>query len=338
MYKEKEYIESPEARQKQIKEYLNQAEINGKIENLKAEIVVKPYLKNVNKFKIKDLQEKLDLSSQKVIENKELYDKILKDKFKTEVAFAKLMSAEIGAGFNLVGEQAYVKMGGTKGSEGFYNPKTNQIYVNKLEALKARQLGTPLHEVTHAILRNSLKETYIENGVEKTRVSEEGMIKINQFLGKLNSKERAAVERRMEEQYKYYKETYTYKNENGKTVEGTRFILNEKGKKIARPKNEYAEEYLTAFGDVLKNGEVAQSTGLTARLKTYFEPIFRQAGFTNLKVSADNGKGLYNMIKAIQRSSETGVVNKDVINILKKSKNITGGNIVESRTVTKRND
>ena len=87
------------------------------------------------------------------------------------------------------------------------------------------------------ILRNSLKETYKTiDGVEKTRVSKEGMVKINKFLSKLNTKERQLVEQRMESENKYQKETYTYKDKSGKEVEGTRFTLNEKGEKIARPK------------------------------------------------------------------------------------------------------
>ncbi len=38
----------------------------------------------------------------------------------------------------------------------------------------------------------------------------------------------------------------------------------------------------------------------------------RQAGFKNMQVTAESGKGLYNMIKAIQKSSETQVIDKDV--------------------------
>ena len=248
----------------------------------------------------------------------------LKDKFKTEVEFSKLMAKELGAGFNLLSESQYNKLEGVqKGSEGSYNRVKNQIYINKDAALKARQLGTPLHEVTHAILKNSLKETYVEDGIEKTRVSKDGMVKIDQFLNKLNTKERQLVEERMEAEYKFEKDS-----------KGN-FITKPNGDRIVRPKNEYYEEYLTAFGDVLKNKEVAESPGLTARLKSYFEPIFKKHGFKNIDVSANSGEGLYNMIKAIQKSSETGVVNKDVLNILKKSKNVTGQNIAESRTVTK---
>jgi len=323
---------SPEIRQKAIQEYLNQAEILGEINSLKAEGVSSPHLKNVNKKKIKLLEEKLDLSTENLIKNEKVYDKLLKSKFETEVEFAKLMAKEIGAGFKVLSEKEYNKLEGVeKGSEGSYNRVKNKIYINKTAALKARQLGTPLHEVTHAILKNSLKETYKDTeGVERTRVSKEGMTKINQFLSKLTSKERQLVEQRMESEYKYYKESYTVDG-----VVETRFKLNERGEKIARPKNEYAEEYLTAFGDVLKNKELKQSSNLTSRLKSYFEPIFQKYGFKNIDVSANSGEGLYNMIKAIQKSSETQVLNKDVLDVIKTSKTVTGKNIAESRTITK---
>ena len=313
---------SPETRNKQIELYLKQSEMAGEIQMLKKQGETQPHLKAINAEKIKKIQEKQKVNAEELVKNEELYDKILKDKFKTEVEFSKLMTRELGVGFNLVGEEAFIKMGGTKGSEGFFNRKTNQVYINEKAALEARQLGTPLHEVTHAILKNSLKESYKDDqGVERTRVSKEGMVKIDQFLNQLTSKERSAVEKRMEKEYKYYKDS----NDN--------FILKD-GKKIERPKNEYAEEYLTAFGDVLKNKEVIETPDLAGRISNFFTPIMRQAGFKNMQVTANDGRGLYNMIKAIQKSSETGVIDRDVLNIAKTSKAVTGKAIAESRTVT----
>ena len=313
---------SPEVRNSQIETYLKQAEMVGEINMLKKQSEKSPHLKEINAEKIKKIQEKLKLNAEEIVKNEELYDKILKEKFETEAQFAKLMTKELGAGFNLVGEEAFVKMGGKKGSEGFFNRQTNQVYINKDRALEVRQLGTPLHEVTHAILKNSLKESYIDDkGIERTRVSKDGMTKINQFLNQLKPKERSAVEKRMEQQYKYYRDS-----------KGN-FIL-KNGEKILRPKNEYAEEYLTAFGDVLKNKEVVETPGLASRISNFFTPIMRRAGFKNLQVTAESGKGLYNMIKAIQKSSETGIIDRDVLNIAKTSKTITGKAMAESRTIT----
>jgi hypothetical protein len=313
---------SPEARNKQIELYLKQAEMAGEIQMLAKQVEKSPHLKAVNAEKIKKIQEKQKLNAEELVKNEELYDKMLKEKFETEVQFSKLMAKELGAGFNLVGEDVFVNRGGTKGSEGFFNRETNQVYINRDRALEVRQLGTPLHEVTHAILKNSLKESYVDSeGVERTRVSKEGMTKINQFLNQLTSKERSAVEKRMEKEYKYYRDS------NGN------FILKD-GEKIARPKEEYAEEYLTAFGDVLKNKEVIETPDLASRISNFFTPIMRQAGFKNMQVTAENGKGLYNMIKAIQKSSETGIIDRDVLNIAKTSKAVTGKAIAESRTIT----
>ena len=112
---------------------------------LKKQSEKSPHLKEINAEKIKKIQEKLKLNAEEIVKNEELYDKILKEKFETEAQFAKLMTKELGAGFNLVGEEAFVKMGGKKGSEGFFNRQTNQVYINKDRALEVRQLGTPLH-------------------------------------------------------------------------------------------------------------------------------------------------------------------------------------------------
>jgi hypothetical protein len=315
---------SPKVREQAINEYLNQAEINGEINRLTLEITKKPHLAEVNKVKIKELKEELKISTEQLIKNEKLYDKILKDKFKTEVEFSKLMARELGAGFNVLGENQYNKLEGvTKNSEGFYDRSKNQIYINKDRALKVRQLGTPLHEITHAILKDSLKETYTDSdGVKRTRVSKEGMVKIDQFLNKLTGKERDLVEKRIEEEYKFVKDS------NGN------FVTKANGDRIVRAKNEYYEEYLTAFGDVLKNKEVVESPGLTARLKSYFEPILKQAGFKNIDVSTKNGEGLYNMIKAIQKSSETGVIDRAILDAVKGTKQVTGKNIAESKTVS----
>ena len=315
---------SPKVREQAINEYLNQAEINGEINRLTLEITKKPHLAEVNKVKIKELKEELKISTEQLIKNEKLYDKILKDKFKTEVEFSKLMARELGAGFNLLGEGQYNKLEGvTKNSEGFYDRSKNQIYINKDRALKVRQLGTPLHEVTHAILKDSLKETYTDSdGVKRTRVSKEGMIKIDQFLNKLTGKERDLVEKRIEQEYKFVKDS------NGN------FVTKANGDRIVRAKNEYYEEYLTAFGDVLKNKEVIESKSLTSRLKSYFEPILKQAGFKNIDVSTKNGEGLYNMIKAIQKSSETGIIDIAILDAVKGTKQVTGKNIAESKTVS----
>jgi len=315
---------SPEARNKQIELYLGQAEMAGEINMLAKQAETKPHLKEINAAKINKIKEKQKINAEEVVKNEELYDKILKDKFSTEVEFSKLMAKEIGAGFNLLSNDQYNKVEGSKkGAEGHYDRVKNQVYINKDRALEVRQLGTPLHEITHAILRNSLKESYTDDqGVERTRVSKEGMVKINQFLNKLSPKEKAAVEKRMEKQYKYYKDS------NGN------FILRD-GKKIERPKNEYAEEYLTAFGDVLKNKEVVESKDLANRIKDVVYPILQRAGFKNLKsIDTDSGEGLYNMLKALQKGSETQVIDKDILNIVKTSKTVTGKALAESRTIT----
>ena len=96
---------SPEARSRQIELYLKEAEFAGEIQMLTKEAEKSPHLKEVNNEKIKKIKEKSKLNSQEIVKNEELYDKILKDKFQTEVEFSKLMAKEMGVGFNILGRK-----------------------------------------------------------------------------------------------------------------------------------------------------------------------------------------------------------------------------------------
>ena len=345
-----------EERNASIKLWMNVSETKGRIRALEAQGKGSIVMEGVNKEKVLKLKEKekglVEKLEQKGIE----YDARLKEMMKSEAEFAKLMAAELGSDFKMQTEAEYEAAGGKKGSEGRFvreKGKRDIIYINETAALEARQLGTPLHEVTHAILKNSLKETYKYKttkdgkivkegskeykaikgeGKEKQVVSEQGMVIINQFLSKLNSKERAAVELRMEENYKYEKETYT-DIVSGKTK--SRFILNENGKKIKIPENEYYEEHITAFSDVLKNKEVKQTSDLARRIGDVLVPLLRKAGFKNLRaVGTNSGEGIFNMVKSLQVSSEKRTIDRDVLNAIKKTKKTTVDNIAESRTVT----
>ena len=123
---------SPETRNKQIELYLKQSEMAGEIQMLKKQGETQPHLKAINAEKIKAIQEKQKINAEELVKNERLYDKILKDKFETEVQFSKLMAKELGVGFNLVGEDVFVNRGGTKGSEGFFNRQTNQVYIKRI--------------------------------------------------------------------------------------------------------------------------------------------------------------------------------------------------------------
>ena len=148
-----------------------------------------------------------------------------------EVMIAKSIAKGFGAGFEIMADTKFKELYG-KGEGIFVETKgtKGKIIINREEALKKRQLGTSIHEVTHLILKNHLKESYTDaNGIVRKRVSEQGIKFINEFKEKLTPEELQAVEKRIEEEYRY--------DENGKR----------------KNDNEYYEEYLTVFGDLLKN-------------------------------------------------------------------------------------
>ncbi|ASE99952.1 hypothetical protein [uncultured virus] len=364
---------TPEQEEKHLELVLEGATIAGEINYLKKQIELKPELKAVHEARIKELTERSKKIGVDVLKNEKALNKIIKEKFDAEVAFAKVVAGKMGMGFNVLGEEAYIKVAKKQGvdvvgyrklnnefnrkiekrinnlkkqirldpknkaiyeaeikrlnskiqkerivSEGRFVKRGNkyQIYINKDAALKVRQLGTPLHELTHAILRKALKDP------ETGKISEQGEKIINQFLEQLNPQERAAVEKRIQKNYMYYKKA------NGEFVKVD-------GKKVKKPKEEYYEEYITAFGDVLKNKEVKESLDLANRVKDVIYPIMQAVGFKNLRsVSIDQGKGLFNMIKALQRSSETQRIPTEILEFAKKGKELTVSDVYESRTIT----
>ena len=97
--------------------------------------------------------------------------------------------------------------------------------------------------------------------------------------------------------------------------------LEKNGKKIAKPENQYFEEYLTAFGDVLKNKEVVESKELAGRISEFFAPMLRRAGFKNLQVTTKDGQGLYNDVY--------GFKSKTIENVI----NISRGDVVEPHEI-----
>ena len=364
---------TPEQEERHIELVLEGATIAGEISYLKKQIQLKPELKAVHEARIKELTERSKKIGVDVLKNERALNKIIKQKFDAEVAFAKVVAGKMGVGFNILGEEAYIKVAKKQGvdvvgyrklnnefnrkiekrinnlkkqirldpknkaiyeaeikrlnskiqkerivSEGRFVKRGNkyQIYINKDAALKVRQLGTPLHELTHAILRKALKDP------ETGKISEQGEKIINQFLQQLNPQERAIVEKRVQNNYMYYKKA------NGEFVKVD-------GKKVKKPKEEYYEEYITAFGDVLKNKEVKESLDLANRVKDVIYPILQYVGFKNLiSVNIDKGKGLFNMIKALQRSSETQRIPTEILELAKKGKELTVSDVYESRTIT----
>jgi len=297
-----------EERKNLINDLIKLTEIGNKIQELKSKSKESnPAFDIMNNREVEKLKieaEKVGLSVEKSTKS---YDKALKIKMQAEVMIAKNIAAGFGSGFEIMPDAKFKEIYGE--GDGVFvegkNGKKGKIIINKEEALKKRQLGTPIHEVGHLILKNHLKESYTDaKGKVRKRVSEQGIKFINEFKEKLKPEELEAVEKRIEEEYRY--------DENGKR----------------RKDNEYYEEYLTVFGDVLKNNEVKQTSSLGSRISDQFINLLRSHGFNNLNtVGVNSGEGLFNMIKAIQKG-DVGFVAKTI----GKGSFVEGESVLKSKT------
>ena len=154
-----------------------------------------------------------------------------------------------------------------------------EIVINVDKAIETRNLGVGLHELTHYILRNSLKEIRTNKDGSKEKVlSKDGIEVIEDLLNLLGEKERKIVEDRIEKNYKYEVEEFI--NEKGER--DLRYVYEKKivdGKEVLekkeRPKEQYYEEYITVMGDAMKNGQIKKNMSLGRRLAKRIYPILQ---------------------------------------------------------------
>ena len=140
--------------------------------------------------------------------------------------------------------------------------------INKDRAVEVGAIGVASHELLHRIVQNDLSDP--------TRRAEV----VNDFKKQLSKKELDIVQKRIDENYKF--------NEDG----------------TKKSESEYNEEYLTAFSDALRSGEISYEKTLFEKLAEPILKIFRPKGFTN--ASFKDGKDVYNFLKEYQRELSKG--------------------------------
>ena len=277
----------------------------------------------VNRDRIKELESKKKLSSAEKWELKILkkysWKKILKridtlDKKKKLTREEKIELVELQKLEKKWKEEALQ-------SEGFFDraAKTKEnpqglIWINEQVAFAKRQKGVFMHEVVHRLLMNSLK-TVGKDGV--ARIDEKGKAVVNKFLSHLSERERAIVEARFERDYKY---------EEVKDADGN--IT-----KREKDWTENYEEYITAFSDALKSGEIGYSKRLGEVLSNNFAWLYRKLDpnwARGERFSQETGKGIYNMIRELYRTSEKGKISQELIDIALTYKDVKGAGLSKS--------
>ena len=179
--------------------------------------------------------------------------------------------------------------------QGFYNPKTKTMFVNKGRALKTGEVATAFHEVDHFALRNKLKD---KDGY----VTEEGVGIIDDVLSRLTPKQKSIVDKRINSVYKF--------NEDG----------------TEKNKDEYYEEYLTVLSESIRNKEIQFSEDFGFGLTKLIPLLSRK-----VEMNAETGENLFNMLKDFAEGGEKGKVAMQKISQEAEGKEGTG-KVVKSRT------
>ena len=189
-------------------------------------------------------------------------------------------------------------------SDGFKLPN-GQIVINKAVAAKAGAINVGNHEFLHKILDSTFRD------------KKQGVLLVNQFLNVLSTKERAAVQKRIDNNYRYFKD------ENGNIVE----------KKF----EDYAEEYLNVFIDEIKYENIKDKDNIKQLLISIAQPIlkyFRKLGFN--KIEFESGEDVYQFLKSYQKNISKGKISERAKKLIAQEK--VEGRVMFSKSIEERMD
>jgi len=251
----------------EIKEYANnKTEIN----KLNKEIKKPDQLESVKKIaeeKLKTLQDT----------NKELFKESVSRKVEKSVEFAKKAAKvyDVEINSDLTVDQIKEQFGEEEASsDGWYDPKTNTIYINKDVAKQTGAVTVGSHEILHRVIRDKIKK---EGGADV----------VKDFMSLLSKEQNQAVERRIKavdsEGNRLYSEEYLQKN---------------------------PDEYLTIFSDAILKNEIKYNENIFTKIGDIITPILRAIGFSKIKFNT--GKDVYNFMREYNKSVKSGELSKDI--------------------------
>ena len=342
-----------EAKLKVLDKYDAHTQNNIDINRLKAEIKEKPAFKAINEKKIKELETKNEKLSDEMKDISEGYDNVFDKMLEREIEVTRALAEEAGLGgdkFQVMTAEGFVETmrrkgfrGDLKNTLGTYDRKTDTIFLNREAIKKKRDLGTPLHELTHAILRRALK---FKNG----KITKEGRQVIDRFLEGLDPKDRAIVEGKIDTNYKF--EIFESEAAMIKAINNLEFGRADSkglpiqvkgveklpdGRMIVEKKPEYfAEEYLTAWSDAVKNKEITYNAKLGDKLSDAFYPLLNKFYGKKFQSNDINGENIFMMLQALQRAGKRGKLRGDIATFSKEAREGGAkGDMVESKNISK---
>lgn len=189
-------------------------------------------------------------------------------------------------------------------SDGFKLPN-GQLVINKAIAANMGAVNVVNHEFLHKILDSTFRD------------KKQGALLVNQFLNVLSTKERAAVQKRIDNNYRYFKD------ENGNIVE--------------KNFEDYAEEYLNVFIDEIRYENIKDTDNIKQLLLRVASPIlkyFKKLGFN--KIEFESGNDVYQFLKSYQKNISKGRISERAKKLIAQEK--VEGRVMFSKSIEERMD
>jgi hypothetical protein len=157
-------------------------------------------------------------------------------------------------------------------SDGFIQGDT--IYINKEVAQETGAVSVGSHELLHGILNKELK------GKNAAKL-------VQDFRNQLNKEQLSVLDSKLqavdEKGNRLYSDDYLTKN---------------------------PDEALTLFSDAIAKNEIAYDENIFTKLKDFFTPILRKAGFAKIKF--ETGRDVYNFLREYNKSIKEGKLSEAI--------------------------
>jgi hypothetical protein len=299
-----------------LKNMFEQSILQGQIKSIEALIKENPSAKAIYEANLAELQKKSDAlnseqNSLRDVATARLSRDITLD-IEATIKNAKANGKEVIVYEGENANENFIKADEASGSEnklkageiayGFVDLKGN-IHLNKEAMEFAGKSGTGTHETGHLVLRNWMKDA-------KGNLTDEGVKFVEDFLESLSPKELEVVTRIVETEgdYKFIES----KDSDGKI------------KITETPKNEYYEEYLAAYTEAIKTGELSKNSKSLEGFRAKLNTALKKAGILKGDVlpGEEGIKEMSDMLTSLAESSKKGEASQSGIEFAnKQSKN-----------------
>ena len=292
-----------------IQAYENKKSYVSQIEGLKSQLDKKIITEKQYSYATQRLNENIKLENEKVnfIKN-EANKKMLNDDVRT---FVEPLSRTNGLKINVVSQESDFLTQVNQRLEALgkkqYTAEQLQnvdglilgkdVLINETVAARNNAVTVGSHEVLHAIVRSSLRSgtartvtDKITGGTVETTLTKEGEQILRDFKDSLTDKELSVVQERIDNNYRY--------NEDGSEKA---FV-------------EYAEEYITAYGDAQLKGNLQD--GIITKLKNFFQRLIngKNTGYKNLNFKT--GDDVRNFLKEYVSDRKKGKLRNQFVDMI----------------------